>query len=103
MLYRALFNISVNGLQAMEDGGKLQVKTRNQDGDQVLISIKDTGCGMDELKTKKIFEPFFTDKNKGTGLGLAITRNCIAGHHGEIAVTSSPGAGTEFTIFLPKP
>ncbi len=101
-IYRALLNILINGLQAMEEGGgKLVVDTRRADDGWIIVDIGDNGSGMDEEKVAQIFKPFFTDKHKGTGLGLAITKNIIDTHKGEIRVTSKPGEGTTFTIVLP--
>lgn len=101
-LYRALLNILLNAVQAMEGGGVLRVGTRRLDEERrIAISVGDSGAGMTEDKLAQIFEPFFTDKNKGTGLGLAITKNIIESHSGEIRVESAPQAGTTFTIYLP--
>ncbi len=100
-LYRALLNILLNAVQAMEGGGVLQVTTRRLDEKRKIeISIRDSGVGMTEDKIAQIFEPFFTDKTKGTGLGLAITKNIIESHLGEILVESKPQVGTTFTIYL---
>lgn len=102
LFYRALLNILVNGIQAMPGGGTLKVKTYivRKDG-SVAISITDTGVGMSEETVAEVFKPFFTNKHKGTGLGLAITKNIIDQHHGSIAVVSTEGKGTTFTIRLP--
>jgi len=117
MFYRALLNILVNGLQAMEGEGVLEVTTAGGEVDgaamddeaalpgpmkgAVKIMIRDTGKGMSAEKAGQIFEPFFSDKNRGTGLGLAITRNIIEQHRGMISVESKEGEGTTFTIVLP--
>lgn len=120
MFYRALLNILVNGLQAMDGQGVLQVTTTNAgpgaaavtapDGSMireqrqsgaVKIMIRDNGKGMSAAMTEQIFKPFVTDKNRGTGLGLAISRNIIEHHHGTINVESKEGEGTIFTIVLP--
>lgn len=101
-LYRALLNILLNAVQAMEGGGSLQITTQYQDDKRrITIFIRDSGAGMTEEKAAQIFEPFFTDKHKGTGLGLAITRNIVESHGGEILVESMPQEGTCFTICLP--
>ena len=99
--YRALLNILVNGMQAMEKGGHLTVRTRREDDGWIVIDIGDSGTGIAEEKLEQIFHPFFTDKHKGTGLGLAITKNIIDGHRGEIRVSSRQGAGSTFSILLP--
>jgi two-component system, NtrC family, sensor histidine kinase HydH len=101
MIYRALLNILVNGLQAMGDGGVLQVTTTHGAAEGATIMVRDNGNGMSADKIEQIFKPFFTDKNRGTGLGLAISRNNIEQHHGTIAVESREGEGTMFTIVLP--
>lgn len=103
MFYRALLNILVNGLQALEDEGVLQVTTTGGELAEggVKIMIRDNGKGMSAEITEQIFKPFFTDKNRGTGLGLAISRNIIEHHHGTIVVESKEGEGTIFTIVLP--
>ncbi|WP_163337954.1 nitrogen regulation protein NR(II) [Desulfopila sp. IMCC35008] len=101
LFYRALLNILVNGMQAMGEGGQLDVSTRRADDGWIVIAIGDNGCGMSEEKLARIFQPFFTDKHKGTGLGLAITKNIIESHNGDIHVTSEPDSGTTFTILLP--
>jgi len=102
LLYRAILNILVNALQAMEEGGTLCVKTKRRPGGQgVEIEISDTGKGIAEKKIDHIFNPFFTDKNKGTGLGLAITKNIIDSHNGVIKVMSKEKHGTTFTLYLP--
>jgi signal transduction histidine kinase len=83
--------------------GKIRVKTR-ADGDWAVVEISDSGSGMPAHVQQRIFEPFFTTKEvgKGTGQGLAIAHNVIVDKHGgTIKVTSSPGAGTTFTIRLP--
>ena len=102
MFYRALLNIMINALQAMEEGGTLRVKTQllfRRGG--VAVVIEDSGKGMPEEQISQIFQPFYTDKNRGTGLGLAITQNIIEQHHGTIEVTSHVGEGSRFTIILP--
>ena len=102
LFYRALLNVLINGIQAMPNGGTLNVQTAivRKDG-SVAITIRDSGVGMSEETVAKMFKPFFTDKHKGTGLGLAITKNIIEQHHGTIRVTSKEGEGTSFTISLP--
>ncbi|PID76972.1 MAG: two-component sensor histidine kinase [Deltaproteobacteria bacterium] len=99
--YRALLNILINALQAVNEGGKIRVVTE-MDGLGVKIMVSDSGVGMAEEKLEKIFTPFYTDKSKGTGLGLAITKNIIDLHHGEITVVSRENEGTTFTINLPR-
>lgn len=101
MLYRAFLNILLNGIQAMENGGKLTIVTEKLPDGKARIALSDTGPGMIPEKMEQIFQPFFTDKNKGTGLGLAIVRNSIASHKGQIFVNSKIDDGTTFNIVLP--
>lgn len=101
LFYRALLNITMNGLQAMEGGGLLLVTTRKTEGNCTELIIQDNGIGMAEEKAEQIFLPFFTDKHKGTGLGLAITKNIVESHNAQISVKSEEGNGTTFTIILP--
>ena len=101
LIYRALLNILVNGMQAVGENGKIQISTLAAKQGGTEVKIKDNGPGMSEEKIKEIFKPFYTDKHKGTGLGLAITKNIIENHGGEILVSSAEGDGTTFTILLP--
>ncbi len=99
---QVFLNLLNNAIDAMETGGDLFITT-SQQGDQVVIKIKDTGIGMSKATVKRIFEPFYTTKEigKGTGLGLSISYGIIQNHKGRIAVRSEPGQGSEFTIYLP--
>jgi two-component system cell cycle sensor histidine kinase/response regulator CckA len=116
-LEQVIVNMSVNARDAMPNGGELQISTRNVSiddahaakhpgattGPHVRLSITDNGCGMDPDTVSRIFEPFFTTKGvgKGTGLGLATAYGIIRQSAGHIDVTSIPGAGTSFDIYLP--
>ena len=82
--------------------GRISITTR-LDGDQAVITLGDSGCGMPDEIRKRIFEPFFTTKEvgRGTGQGLAITHNFVTRHNGTISVDSTPGKGTVFTLRLP--
>ena len=99
---QVIANLLVNAGQAMDKHGTITVTSR-QEGDEVLLSIRDTGRGMTEAIRKRIFEPFFTTKaiGKGTGLGLSITYDIIKKHGGAITLESELGKGTTFTIRLP--
>jgi PAS domain S-box-containing protein len=97
---QAFFNLIKNSLQAMSSGGRLTVRTEER-ADQVVVSISDTGRGIDPDKIKKIFEPFYTTKEKGTGLGLLIVERVIRQHGGWVEVNSRKNDGTSFRIFLP--
>ena len=93
-------NLILNAGAAMIDGGELTVTTE-RDEDDVVLSFIDTGTGIAEEELEKIFEPFYTTKDRGTGLGLAITKQIIEQHHGSIQMTSRIDHGTTVTIRLP--
>ncbi len=105
LLYRAFVNIFANSLQAMPEGGVLRLQTEIMNGRdgraQLELQIQDTGHGIPEAVKKKIFNPFFTTREKGTGLGLAIVQTIIDNHNGEIEIVSQAGYGTIITIRLP--
>jgi two-component system NtrC family sensor kinase len=103
-LQQALINLILNGIHAMPDGGELTLKIEQDiDSNNIRIDIKDTGIGIPKDQLTSIFDPFFTTKKEGegTGLGLSVTYNIIQRHNGRISVTSTPGKGTCFSIFLP--
>jgi two-component system NtrC family sensor kinase len=101
-LNQVFLNILLNAGQAIEAQGEITVKTRNE-GEEIVISIHDNGCGIPEEICNRIFEPFFTTKEvgQGTGLGLSISYDIIKKHKGTIDVESSLQTGTTFTIRLP--
>ena len=101
-LQQVFTNIIINAQQAMPEGGKLFISTRNENGN-VAVEFKDTGCGIPGKYKDRIFEPFFTTKMdwKGTGLGLSICYDIIKNHSGNIVVDSQLGNGAVFTIILP--
>ncbi|MEW6457192.1 MAG: ATP-binding protein [Acidobacteriota bacterium] len=106
-LKQVLFNVFLNAMEAMPDGGEIEVtvETVNRKdklrGEEVLIRIKDSGIGITEENLEKIFDPFFTTKEEGTGLGLSISYGIIKKHGGEIDVKSETGEGTEVILKLP--
>lgn len=108
-----LLNLALNARDAMTDGGRLTIKTRNTvvtsdneaglaSGRYLSLSVADTGTGMNSEVMGRAFEPFFTTKGgKGMGLGLAVVKRIVAEHKGEIRVSSEPFKGARFEIFLP--
>ena len=97
---RAFLNLAVNGIQAMENGGRLKVSTKKT-RDFVEVSFEDTGIGLPKEEMKKLFTPFFTTKAKGLGMGLAICKKFVESHGGSIEVESEEGMGSTFTVKLP--
>jgi PAS domain S-box-containing protein len=114
-LEQVLLNLCTNARQAMPDGGKLALRTRAVKLDDAFatqhpwaragsfaeVTVTDTGVGMDAATLTHIYEPFFTTKREGTGLGLATVYGIVQQHGGFLDVTSAPGVGTTFRVFLP--
>ena len=112
-----LLNLATNARDAMPDGGRLSISVRNvtvtegaeksydlpAHGNYALISVADTGMGIEKELLSRLFEPFYTTKEvgKGTGLGLSIVYGIVKQHNGSVLVNSEPGKGTTFDIYLP--
>lgn len=101
-LSQLFINICNNARDAMKDGGELRIRARETEKG-VVVSISDTGHGMDDETIKSIFDPFFTTKDigKGTGLGLSTALAIVEEHNGTISVSSKPDRGTKFKVTLP--
>jgi two-component system sensor histidine kinase HydH len=101
-LSQVFINILLNGVQAMEQGGELQIVARMQpEGKQIELLFKDQGSGIQPEYLPQVFFPYFTTKTGGTGIGLAISQKIIADHGGTIRVESEPGKGTTVFVELP--
>lgn len=111
-LFQVLLNLCLNARDAMPEGGKLTIETSSiffypkslaglKPGNYAMLSVSDTGVGMDEETKRKIFTPFFTTKPHGSGLGLSVVWSVVKSLGGYVDVESSPGNGAKFRIFLP--
>ena len=97
---QVLWNIAINGIQSMPDGGVLKMRCMRS-GANAQIEIEDRGTGIEELQLEHIFEPFYSTKTSGTGLGLAIALKIIVEHEGTIKLDSIKNQGTKVTVRLP--
>ncbi len=100
LLYQAFLNILMNAMQAMPEGGSIFVEVSAR-GNALTIIFEDDGPGISDETLKKIWEPFFTTKDKGSGLGLSIVKKIIEGHGGEVAIENGPKKGAQVTLSLP--
>jgi CheY-like chemotaxis protein len=105
-------NLVINADQAMPEGGVIEIRVKNvvvsskdalplEEGKYVRVTVKDQGIGISKQHISKIFDPYYTTKQKGSGLGLATCYSIVVRHDGHIAVESEPGVGTSFHIYLP--
>ena len=103
LISEVIMNLVLNGCDAVDNGGMIEVRTEAKSDDAVTIIVRDNGVGIPEENMKKIFDPFFTTKGpkEGTGLGLSVSLGIVETHGGTIRVHSTPGAGTEFTVTFP--
>jgi len=99
---QVLWNLMLNGIQAMNGQGRLKVATGVEDGD-AAFTVADSGPGIDAESIDRIFEPFFTTKKQGSGLGLAIAQRIVAAHGGRILAENVPSGGARFRILFPLP
>ena len=101
-LNQVFMNLLMNAAQAIEEHGRITVTT-GRVGDEVFVSVRDSGCGIPPDELHRLFDPFFTTKpvGSGTGLGLSISYGIVERHNGRIEVDSTPGQGSEFKVWLP--
>jgi signal transduction histidine kinase/ActR/RegA family two-component response regulator len=117
-IHQVIMNLCTNAYHAMQEtGGKLEVEVKQVEisyeksmervgmkvGPHLQLTVKDSGCGMDQGVLERIFEPYYTTKEqgKGTGLGLSVIHGIIKNYGGDISVSSQPGKGATFTVYLP--
>lgn len=101
-LREVFVNLFLNAVQAMPDGGSIDVTTSLEPEKGIVITVTDTGTGMSESVRRRIFEPQFTTKGEhGSGMGLAVSYGIVQTHEGQITVASQPGKGTRFEIVFP--
>jgi signal transduction histidine kinase len=102
MLRQAFLNLALNACQAMPTGGTLRIRGERQTGRRVTIAFTDTGTGIAPEHLKRIFDLYFTTKEKGSGIGLSMVYRTVQMHDGDIEVQSTPGVGTTFKVLLPQ-
>jgi len=102
MLSQALLNLALNACQAMPDGGTLKVSCRTAPRRRLEIDIEDTGIGIPPENLGRIFDLYFTTKEKGSGIGLSMVYRIVQLHDGEVEVQSTPGRGTRFRLTFPQ-
>jgi signal transduction histidine kinase len=102
MLRQALLNLALNACQAMPDGGTLRIACRPTARGRVEIDVEDTGVGIAPEHLQKIFDLYFTTKEKGSGIGLSMVYRIVQLHDGEVEVQSTPGRGTRFRLVFPQ-
>jgi two-component system CheB/CheR fusion protein len=98
---QVFFNLLKNALEAMKDGGSINIDIATDDGD-VSVAFRDSGYGMNAEQLAHLFEPYRTTKEHGTGLGLMISARIVREHGGTISAESKVGEGTTFTVKLPR-
>lgn len=101
-LQQSFLNLIKNAMESIPAEGKITITVGKKGKNYILVSISDTGCGMNEEEIEKIFSPEYTTKEKGVGLGVPLACEIIRGHGGDIRVISSKGEGTTFEVVLPR-
>ena len=102
MLKQAILNLALNACQAMSDGGTLKLACRATSRRQVEVDVEDTGVGIPPEHLSRIFDLYFTTKEKGSGIGLSMVYRIVQLHDGEVEVESTPGSGTRFRLMFPQ-
>ncbi len=102
MLRQALLNLAINGCHAMPSGGTLRLACHAASRARVEIDVEDTGVGIPPENLSRIFDLYFTTKEKGSGIGLSMVFRIVQLHDGEVEVQSTPGAGTRFRLIFPQ-
>jgi signal transduction histidine kinase len=102
MLRQAFLNLALNACQAMPNGGTLRIHCEAVRGHRVSIAFSDTGVGIKPEHLQRIFDLYYTTKEKGSGIGLSMVFRTVQMHDGEIEVQSTPGAGSKFRVLLPQ-
>ena len=102
MLRQAFLNLAINACQAMPQGGSLRLMSAPASRQRVEIKVEDTGVGIAPEHLGRIFDLYYTTKERGTGIGLSMVYRIIQMHDGEIEVQSTPGRGTTFRVLLPR-
>lgn len=104
LFQEVVMNLLLNSYDAIDKNGIISISTYTDEDKFIVMKVSDNGCGISPEDQKKIFEPFFTTKEvgTGTGLGLSVCLGIIESHNGKITLESTPGAGTSFTVILPK-
>jgi signal transduction histidine kinase len=97
---QVVFNLLLNSFEAAAEGGRVELVTERR-GDWVRVRITDNGPGMDEKDAERMFELFYTTKEKGSGLGLAIARRLVEAHNGRISYETAEEGGAVFSVYLP--
>jgi signal transduction histidine kinase len=100
-LKQVFINLIKNAIEAMPDGGNLKINLKPAQKNNLIITIQDEGCGIDNCEVLNLGEPFYTTKKDGTGLGLMVSKNIINDHKGEINIQSKIGEGTKVEVILP--
>lgn len=102
---QAIFNLVVNAVQAMPDGGTLTVSAEIPEGESgaLRLTVADTGTGIPPELREKVFQPFFSTRSRGTGLGLSIVKQIVEAHGGKVSIESTPGAGARLVTVWPRP